>query len=238
MADDDLRRALERAAAAAPPMSLDVTRQLALGARRRRARRWGASVAVVVSVAALGVGGAAAVDLVHRPAGPAVVGPATEGPATEGRPIGRWPVGGDATAVPPAPEPTPGWYSTDLDELFVEHPDEWGGAYYDGETLVVKAVSRPAPDAAAYLQALGVPADTVVEQAGPAISDYVRVADALTADEQLALQVVNVEADYGAGGLLITARADADREAVTRRISDVVEATGSTIPVLAVRWEG
>jgi hypothetical protein len=60
--DEELvRQALERAAAGAPAMSLDVAEQLRRGARRRRARRWGASAATVACVAVLGVGGAAAV---------------------------------------------------------------------------------------------------------------------------------------------------------------------------------
>lgn len=103
MSDEELLRlALQRAAAAAPSMSLDVPRQLALGARRRRARRWGAGVAAVAGLAVLGTG-ASALATGGAPWGPPVAGPpaaSATSPSSSGAP--------KATAAPtPAGTPAP-----------------------------------------------------------------------------------------------------------------------------------
>jgi hypothetical protein len=225
------RQALERAAAGAPPMSLDLSRQLALGARRRRARRWGAGAATVACVAVLGVGGLAAAGQLGAGDFGLLVGGGVDDEHAPGD-------GATTASTSPSanPQETPGWYGTGLEELFQEHPDEWGGAYYVDNTLHVNSVTRTIPEAEALLQGLGLPDGFVVTQAGPPISEYIRAAQALEGDDELATLVTNVSGDYEHAALVIDVRSGADQAAVNQRITDVLNRIGSPLPVYDVNW--
>jgi hypothetical protein len=54
-----------RAAVAAPPMSLDVRATVHLGTRRRRRRRWGASLAVTAGIVSIAIAGLSVLDAPH-----------------------------------------------------------------------------------------------------------------------------------------------------------------------------
>lgn len=65
--------------------------------------------------------------------------------------------------------------------LFDSHPDNWGGAFVDGDVLVVKYVNQSEPGARKALDAAGASAAIRLEKADVSMSDFDRARQALTA---------------------------------------------------------
>jgi hypothetical protein len=81
-------------------------------------------------------------------------------------------------------------------KLLIPHPDEWGGAYVDGDYLVVNTVTRSTRDATKLLEALNLSAPIRVEAVPFSMAELADVTDALAGDPALAGSYASIGPDY------------------------------------------
>jgi hypothetical protein len=189
-------------------------------AAKPRRRRRGIALAVVVAVVVLviatpvaqGNGLLGRIDFHHLTAG-----------ALSGNPK-RWPVG-DGSESPDASSVL-GWYQI-VDAQFVEHPDDWGGAFMDGDSLVVNSVRRTGPQAVTALRALGVGNGVFVQEASISLAKFDRLGSAVVTDRALGPMIASVGPDYRTGELVVGVRDGGDLAAAEARLQEVLRQQGA-----------
>lgn len=77
-------------------------------------------------------------------------------PAVAAAPATHVKVLGKRTYARPGSPPRAAENYAKLEKLFAADPQSWGGAYVDGDVLVVKTVGQPAARTATALRALGI----------------------------------------------------------------------------------
>lgn len=207
-ADDNFaRRLLADAAASAPAPDIDPVTHLEAGKRRLHRRRATVGFVLVACFAILVVAIGTTFSLFR-------------GPGAE-----RWPVASDPGATIDPAAVLDAYEVIDRD-LFTAHPDEWGGAYYDGATLVVNSVTRSGPDAVHLLRSMGVPAGVVVRKTDDSLAAFDRASAAVMADELLHSVVVSVGPQYRTASLVIGVQPGVDQASVRDRVSTVLARLG------------
>jgi hypothetical protein len=151
------------------------------------------------------------------------------GPTSVGQPAvpDRWAVAADASATVD-PQAVLDSYQAIERDLFIAHPDEWGGAYYDGPTLVINTVSGSGPDAVRLLRAMGVPAGVVVRKTSISLADFDRATSAMNADDVLHPLIASIGPDYQTAELTIGMRSGSSQATARGRIDAILDRLGLT----------
>ena len=89
-------------------------------------------------------------------------------------------------------------YATLVGKFFEQEPESWGGAYVDGDVLVVKAVRRTVDEATALLAAAGVVHGVRVVTATRSIVDLDTLTDRVAS--MASANVVNRPGESGDSG--------------------------------------
>ncbi|MDP4013702.1 MAG: hypothetical protein U0990_10700 [Candidatus Nanopelagicales bacterium] len=82
------------------------------------------------------------------------------------------------------------------DKLFIPHPEEWGGAYVDGDTLVVNTVRRSPVRAAKVLRKIGVTRGVTIRKVDVSMAQHDTVTADVMSDPLLRGSVVAAGPEY------------------------------------------
>ena len=106
-----------------------------------------------------------------------------------------------STATPGDPTNVAENYATLVGKFFEQEPESWGGAYVDGDVLVVKAVRRTVDEATALLAAAGVVHGVRVVTATRSIADLDASTDRVAS--MASANVVSVGPQYATSSVVV-----------------------------------
>lgn len=175
----------------------------------------------------------AATPAAAQPSGPGGQGPG-HGPGHGKRALSEL-----GLPQPGAPDRAVENYTLIEAELLLPHPDEWGGAYVDGNKLVVNTVTRSVQEARAELHRIGVRGPVEIQQVGTSMAALEAASQAVLSDDVVSEAVASVGPDYSQSRVVVGMRSDVDTTVAEARLDDVVaelaaaDPEGTVIPLEA-----